>query len=101
MIKLDYVTDEDLPRRVQVLSEDDNPDYGIPADVFEDLEAFYKDRISRVIFHKLWKGLWDRGLIESSDYLRPSVNTDMRSALSSAYAIEINEIKMIIAGGSN
>ena len=85
MIKIDYTDSDGLRRRVLVKSEYDNPEKGIPCDIFEVLKEFYADASSEFRM-KLFTRLWDVGLIEPHHLASADANKKYRQALNSSLA---------------
>lgn len=91
MTKLDYTDKNGLRRRVLVKSEYDNPEKGIPIDVYDVLDEYLEDA-STTFRHKLYTRLWDMGLIEANDFLAATAKQRVRQALNSSLARDAVDI---------
>ena len=80
MIKKDYINQQGIQRRVWLLNTLDDPEQGMPADVFDDLDELYQDA-SQAFRDKLYSRLWQLNLIEPQDFQKSSAIKRYRQAL--------------------
>lgn len=84
-IEKEYTDERGVQRRVIVDKPNTKASEGIPIDVFDILDNTFNE--SPLSFRiKLYKGLWDRGLIEKKDFLKSTAAKDFRSAILAAIA---------------
>jgi len=76
-IKRDYRDESGIMRRVLIPNEDSNPAEGVPLSV--DVGQLYQD-VPHDFVVRLSNALFDRGLIEPSDFLRPGGHELTRDA---------------------
>lgn len=83
MVKVDYIDENGIQRRVLLKTEYESPEKGIPLDVYSVLNEFYADTNDN--FRKvLYETLWAMGLIEPHHFQAPDARKKFRQALQSS-----------------
>lgn len=88
---VDYTDKDGVTRRVDVNSEHDNPDKGIPIDVYYILDE-YLSETSQDFRNDFYNRLYQVGLIEKNDFENPNARTKVRRALQSTLARDATDI---------
>lgn len=96
MIK-EYTDERGIKRRVEVDLPSRNPIEGVPVDVYDILDERLKDTpmsFRRAFYDKLWQ----RNLIQVSDFKRRKARDQVREALLSSIACDATDIVRQIIG---
>lgn len=91
MHKIDYEDENGMKRRVILKNEYDNPSKGIPCDCYELLKEFYRDASTDFI-QKLYSRLWEFGVIELQDFVKPENKSKVRQAINSTIASDATDL---------
>ncbi len=95
MIQLEYIDQNGIHRRVKVSNRGDNPQIGIPVDVYDLIDEMYTDMPDKLRV-ELCKQLWNRNLIESKDFHHPTAGKRVRESLIATYNLSAVNLIMYI-----
>ena len=91
MVKVDYVDSNGLNRRVLLKNEYDNPQKGIPIDVYETINELYSNATNE-FKNGFYTRLWNMGLVEPHNFASNDAKTKVRQCLNASLACDATDL---------